>query len=564
METEPSPQRQPSLIALLVPLRDRVGLVALSREYRCTLKPLSDERSHDEVVEVHIRRASDAVHVADAQLASLTVLYGENGCGKTHLMLDASNSLANNKGRRDVGIIWEEGGTLFYDLGSVLKRQVALVTHLALLQPVQKRGARVFPVVFYTTSPFEATKRRELSTRNVHDVTPSFSPDNPFAGADLLRAFGKLPEGFSFIEEAEARLRVKIPSLHSVLQKFTTRISGQTVLTRESDFFPDSSRRRALTDFVDKLYPDIGDALALEMLMALHFATDRGHELFSELVRAAADIDEPNPRRSGVTDAYRDPNGFVLSLLRHKRLRYAAPSSLLMQEFLTNSLAPAIRSLGRRAGLGAWTSAFDNFRVDDWEMFRNASLIGVVKWSFRGLSSGQVALLMLFSSLATALNRLESRYVDEREDGIQACIFIDEGEMFMHPAWQRRYITDLVNFISHYPLIAKKIHLVVATHSMIVAADAPPNRLFDVRTGEMTNGFGYGPTDVLGRVYHVDEFQGENAGRIMQRLVDFLTDRGGQEVDADDASEIADQIADERLRKYLMNEVRRHTESRNA
>jgi predicted ATP-binding protein involved in virulence len=145
--------------------------------------------------------------------------------------------------------------------------------------------------------------------------------------------------------------------------------------------------------------------------------------------------------------------------------------------------------------------------------------------------------------------------------GRTAFLFIDEGEMFMHPAWQRRYITDLLTFLGKYPEVSSRLHVVLSTHSLIVAADAPPNRLFNVKSGEMVNGFGYGPKDLLDYIYGVREFQGEHAGRLMESLVGHIRNRNSESMRAEVALELASNIADDRLRKYLTNELSRRGEA---
>lgn len=545
------------VLALLIPLKDKVGLLSLSNRYKFHLKPQSEVRNREESVEIEIDSLDDSAASPD-RTASFTVLYGENGWGKTHLMLEACASLSSLKGERAVAILWEQDGTIFYDPGSQLKRRITFKNGFRTKAPSFRAIERTFPTVFYTTSPFEATKRRRLASRDAHDVTPSFSPDNPFEGADLLWAYSKLPQGFPFIEEAEARLRIRVPSLTFGIERLLAKLSsGPSFSDGQPDIAP--QQRKALMRLESFITQITAEALTIELLAAVHAGRDQCRNLLShilEIVNDHAGLNTGVAARIQVDERIDSEIRDLLGSVPH--FRSDVPNSLAVYQYLNETLAPLSRSKKQRMKLGAWASIFERFRQHDWELLRHASSLGLVKWHFRGLSSGQVALLLLFSSLAGALNRLDSVAAGP------AFIFIDEGEMFMHPAWQRRYINDLLNFVASYKKLSPNLHLILSTHSLIVAADAPPNRLFDVKAGEMTNGFGYGPKDLLGKVYHVDEFQGEYASSIMQQLVDFLVKAEDKPVAAEVAASVADQIADSRLRAYLSGEVRRQVARQNA
>jgi len=226
---------------------------------------------------------------------------------------------------------------------------------------------------------------------------------------------------------------------------------------------------------------------------------------------------------------------------------------LTLFHFIDVELPMRMVGLGRQTKLGELAERSNHFSDRDWDYLHQFTRLGLVTWSFRNLSSGQVAFLMLFSSLANAIMSLQA--------GRTAFLFIDEGEMFMHPAWQRRYITDLLTFLGQYPEVSSRLHVVLSTHSLIVAADSPPNRLFNVKSGEMVNGFGYGPKDMLNYIYGVREFQGEHAGRLMESLVEHIRNRNSVSMRAEVALELASNIADDRLRKYLTNELSRRGEA---
>lgn len=536
----------PSVLALLIPLKDRIGLIALSGKFKFSLIPLSAARSPTEDVALRISRAdSCSLPALRPTVESLTVLYGENGWGKTQLMLEACKSLSNTKGERRIALVWENRGHFYLDPGSILKRSITIDF------PGEEVAVRSiedpFRAIFYTTSPFETNRRRVVKSETFFDVTPSFSPANPFEGGTLLRAFAKLPADFPFIETAEVRMRVRLPSLRSVLEKIMPSLKSR------SSNFPDSPehRRRTLARLDQLLYERAKEALVVGLLIASHDGMDRAAEILLELANKIRLFDDSNGSIKINDEAKNHTTDEVIDFLSNSIHPYG-PSDydpLVLYHFLDVELPSYVKGLGRRTTLGKLSRAFDDFRERNWEMLQQATRLGLVSWSFRRLSSGQVALLMLFSSLSNAMSRLPM--------GETSFLFIDEGEMFMHPAWQRRYITDLLEFLKKFPEVSPHLHVIMSTHSLIVAADAPPNRLFDVKTGEMTNGFGYGPKDLLDHIYRVDEFQGEHAGKLMESLVDHIRNRAADSLDPAEALALARSIADDRLRRYLTNELAR-------
>lgn len=90
-----------------------------------------------------------------------------------------------------------------------------------------------------------------------------------------------------------------------------------------------------------------------------------------------------------------------------------------------------------------------------------------------------------------------------------------------------------------------------------MAADAPPNRLYDVSKGQMVNGFGYGPKDLLDNIYGVGEFHGEHSSSLITLIADSIGSREGFTSSTSEALALARSVADQRLRSYLVNELSR-------
>jgi predicted ATP-binding protein involved in virulence len=182
------------------------------------------------------------------------------------------------------------------------------------------------------------------------------------------------------------------------------------------------------------------------------------------------------------------------------------------------------------------------------EVISHLTTHDVLSWSFTELSSGEVAFMMLYANIARALSPLE--YTDVGP--IFLCL--DEGEMFMHPKWQRDYISGVLGFLEKFPDVASKIHLFMSTHSLIVAADTPPNRLFDVLEGRHVNGFGLNPKQTLYEVFHVDNFSGKLSTDRMKSITRCLRD-GWKPEELNEARAVAATLADVHLRKYVEQQL---------
>jgi len=532
------------VLGLVIPLKDRVGLITLSDRFNLSLEGAPEVRSPSERVRLLVSfDAQDAPSGAESSVQSITVVYGENGWGKTHSMIEACKSLSSTKGERQVAILWERGSQIFLDAGGSMKGRISAIFDGYEIQ--NRTIDRPFNSVFYTTSPFEAAKRRSLRVPAFADVSPLFSPANPFEGAALLRAFSKLPDNFPFIKTATVLMRIKLPKLALLVKKAMPNERAKEasgVLLSQKD-------RVHVERIIQALDSRAKQVLVAELMYALEDGVGRGSEVLLHLLsHATLNFGDTLPLSEYARTRLSDS---VVAAFALPFQIYDADQAghRKLYKFVATEMFNRSKEIGKVAGLERMSSSFEDFDEEQWNLLQQATQSGFVSWSFNNLSSGQVALLMLFSSLASALTRLAP--------GRPAFIFIDEGEMFMHPAWQRRYITDLLDFIGRFPQISAGLHVILATHSMIVAADAPPNRLFNVKTGDMTNGFGYGPKDMLKYIYGVSEFQGLLAGGLMERLIAQFRNENGSDLNDHEACTLASNIADERLKRYMLAELRR-------
>lgn len=88
-----------------------------------------------------------------------------------------------------------------------------------------------------------------------------------------------------------------------------------------------------------------------------------------------------------------------------------------------------------------------------------------------GMSSGQWAIINQVISIYEAIKRLTSK--PDKANNI--LVLIDEGDAFLHLAWQRKYIWQINNFLSacKSEFSIPCLQLIIASHSPLLTSDVP-------------------------------------------------------------------------------------------
>ncbi|MGE0051324.1 MAG: AAA family ATPase [Arcobacter sp.] len=91
----------------------------------------------------------------------------------------------------------------------------------------------------------------------------------------------------------------------------------------------------------------------------------------------------------------------------------------------------------------------------------NSQENNIFKFSFDvDLSEGEIQFLLIFS-----------RIYENIKKNKDATILIDEGEIFLHPNWQKKYIDFMIQFF--YKNYDDKIQLILTSHSPFILSDLP-------------------------------------------------------------------------------------------
>lgn len=109
--------------------------------------------------------------------------------------------------------------------------------------------------------------------------------------------------------------------------------------------------------------------------------------------------------------------------------------------------------------IGALTTCFN---------LLNRSITKTVDYGWTGFSSGESALIKLFSRLHKGINQLRKTKTND------FIIVIDEVDLYLHPEWQRSFLNRLLSFIKSTKKTKEKFQVILSSHSPIIASDFLP------------------------------------------------------------------------------------------
>lgn len=476
-------------------------------------------------------------------LASFHTVYGENGAGKTAALLKIAEAFRRRGGQKGIGVFFAERGALFVNYGDVLGGW----THQSQEEVTRTKTVPECASIFYTTSPFEFNRRRLLTSVDQRiDVSPGLGKTNYFDGLGLLRHAEKLPPAVT--SNAVIKMKSNILSAQEIAVML-----GQAF--KESD--PGQRAQLNIRGVFMRWFEKLSNLQRLEFQIAIsviHYKSSRG-ETQDEWAFELASIfpREPSPEHYPFVTSdehFRRLHATVINAIERRLMRIINHGTMRRFTQFLNQVS-GIEGNRRKSQFSVETLRKRLLDGDD-ETYSTAELcvdFGLLTFSISGLSSGETAYALLFSSIEGALTKLT-------REGNSRPIFllIDEGEMFMHPRWQREYVSKLLTFVSTFERIAKNVHLIITTHSLIVAADSHPFSLVDVKNGVVKNGFGLGPKSTLDLIYGVSEFAGTHSAPILHKIQEYLTSASN---DVHAARLVAEQLADVTIKKYVLEKLNR-------
>lgn len=99
------------------------------------------------------------------------------------------------------------------------------------------------------------------------------------------------------------------------------------------------------------------------------------------------------------------------------------------------------------------------------------------KIQLAGASSGMSALFAQFSLIQKGIDELEAPRPGERNDLL---LLMDEGDVFLHIAWQQRYVKALDNYMALLRERFGCVQVVMTTHSPVMMSDFPRDHILRI------------------------------------------------------------------------------------
>lgn len=173
------------------------------------------------------------------------------------------------------------------------------------------------------------------------------------------------------------------------------------------------------------------------------------------------------------------------------------------------------------------------------------NFIEMFNLEFKGLSSGQQALLNMYSSFYDVL--------DEIEDKKNVLVLMDEPELYFHPEWQRKYIYFIVEFFNTY-YKNKNVQIIFTSNSPYVLSDLNNSSVIMMEKEEKNKTFAGNIMNLLIDNYFMEDTIGKFAEEKIKGIVNRVKNK---EVNSDDFK-IIDQIGEDVIRKNIEEMIKRY------
>lgn len=148
-------------------------------------------------------------------------------------------------------------------------------------------------------------------------------------------------------------------------------------------------------------------------------------------------------------------------------------------------------------------------------------------FQFRDISSGEYSLLDTYSKIYSLKNHVKTKNI---------LLLIDEGELYLHPEWQREYIYLLIEFL---PKIFedKNIQIIFASNSPFLISDLPRTNVIVLEKGNnieisqnniVKQTFGANIGKLLDDTFFMDYNIGEFCKTKIEKVIHMLRDEDGK------------------------------------
>lgn len=138
-------------------------------------------------------------------------------------------------------------------------------------------------------------------------------------------------------------------------------------------------------------------------------------------------------------------------------------------------------------------------------------------YGWEGFSTGELAKLNIFSSIYNYMKKSIS---------FTTLFILDEVDLYLHPEWQRTFISELISFLKS-ETDTSTIQLLISTHSPLIIGDFLPEDIISLQNNNdghtyVTEAYGFGTeiTDAYISGMHISSTFGEHSREKLLKLID--------------------------------------------
>lgn len=174
-----------------------------------------------------------------------------------------------------------------------------------------------------------------------------------------------------------------------------------------------------------------------------------------------------------------------------------------------------------------------------------------IKLGWSGISTGELAYTHIFSETFHYLN---STKISDIKNSI---IIIDEVDLYLHPEWQRTFLSRFIQLIDYCYSAKNSVipQIILTTHSPIITGDFLPKDIVSIYKEEDESivikpsiGFGTSISDLYLNGMHLTAIFGEHSKKYINQIIKRAQEDKLTELD----KELIKQISDKHVRDYLL------------
>ncbi len=462
-----------------------------------------------------------------ADVLNVTSVIGENGTGKTSLLKTISQSLAEGQGGLQhhlILVLANAGNIMVYHMSDIAIKKHNLsglsISIEKLSTKIEKLKLsngkeyenQILPKIdafrdtdfIYFSNIYDASFENDIQVKGTCDISTNFLVRNDFVknveNGRINREVSN-PIDIHQFEEKERQIAFINRYKHKEYIPFELPRNIYLSIKRSINF--DSGYPEIYKKIIDE-YGFLNDfrilSIELEALLSKSKKKDYFIDLFTSSCLMNLLLELATSYRSTTssgkfeidTELIKKNKGIrsiALAVLEHLKVQSDLFSVKLdgshyiwiegALDFI-NSLPDLISSTNSTSGENqvslAW--AINDKTGPDFEKLYNSyrnsyRLKPYLNFAWRGLSSGENALLNIYSRFHSLSNEEQINELNKN-----VIILIDEGDVYLHPSWQKRFVNILLNFLPR--LFAKtrngvkrNIQIVLTTNSPIPASDLP-------------------------------------------------------------------------------------------